>query len=666
MRIEALSTVVAALESGKRPKGGATGETGTIPSLGGEHLNNDGGFRFDNIKYIEEHFFAALKKGTIKQNDILIVKDGATTGKVSYVGADFPFQKAAINEHLFSLTVNTKIANPRYVFSFLKSPQGQQEILKDFRGAAIGGISRGFVDIAKIPLPSLNDQIRIAHLLGKVEGLIAKRKQHLQQLDDLLKSVFLEMFGDPVQNEKGWDTTPFHKIGKFVSGGTPSKSRDDFWIGSYPWVSPKDMKVSKIADAIDHISELVFEETTLKRIAPHHLLIVVRGMILAHSFPVAINTTEIAINQDMKAIKPAKGVNVVYLQHCLTALKRKVLKLISTAGHGTRKFDSDAMQKLFVPKPPEELQSKFVVIANKIDALKSRYQKNLTDLESLYGTLSQKAFKGELDISRVPLPGSKDRTNEVAEISANSMQAFKSSERVISQLNNFNSQHAVFLDALNSMPALKIANSPVFKAARELSEQAALWRTPLDQFRNMGTIAKATAAIATASNIAGVNSAALLAQQIASTIPKMDMAWLKDQQAIINAAVGPFSEMRQAIAALQLPDPVARLTKSESAVSAIQAAVSPDNAAVLALTIQQDDNENEPRYIFTRDDILQVLSEGQPLSVIDLMSNLAELEPITPQGYDRIKNLVFSLLAEDQIQQQYNDEENAIAFRRNA
>ena len=60
----------------------------------------------------------------------------------------------------------------------------------------------------EIPLPPLDDQKRIAHLLGKVEGLIARRKQHLQQLDDLLKSVFLEMFGDPVRNEKEWDIQP--------------------------------------------------------------------------------------------------------------------------------------------------------------------------------------------------------------------------------------------------------------------------------------------------------------------------------------------------------------------------------------------------------------------------------------------------------------------------
>lgn len=297
-----------------------------------------------------------------------------------------------------------------FLYYYLKANEKQIDALGT--GSTFKAITQKTLKNIEIPLPPLDNQKRIAHLLGKVEGLIARRKQHLQQLDDLLKSVFLEMFGDPVRNEMGWDTVPFHKVGKFISGGTPSKSREDFWDGDFPWVSPKDMKVTIINDAIDHISEKVFDETSLKRIAPNHLLIVVRGMILMHSFPVAINAVDIAINQDMKAIKPVKELNVVYLLNCLVSLKRQILKLISTAGHGTRKFDTIAMQKLFIPKPPKNLQNQFAAIVEKVEGLKSHYQQSLNDLESLYRALSQKAFKGELDLSRVPLPAERP---EIAE-----------------------------------------------------------------------------------------------------------------------------------------------------------------------------------------------------------------------------------------------------------
>jgi type I restriction enzyme S subunit len=126
------------------------------------------------------------------------------------------------------------------------------------------------------------------------------------------------------------------------------------------------------------------------------LLIVVRGMILAHSFPVAINDVDVAINQDMKAIQPNSDMNLMFLLHCLNAMKRQIIDLISTAGHGTRKFDTSDMKKLLIPKPPIKLQTQFAQIVEKTEVLKSQYQQSMHELENLYGSLSQKAFNGEL------------------------------------------------------------------------------------------------------------------------------------------------------------------------------------------------------------------------------------------------------------------------------
>lgn len=317
---------------------------------------------------------------------------------------------ALLNQHIYKIAFDH---NKIYKQFFKKALKKTIVDLSRFaHGSTMKHVVKKDFENHKIPLPPLDDQIRIAHLLGKVEELIAQRKQHLQQLDDLLKSVFLEMFGDPIRNERGWDTLPFDKVGSFKSGGTPSKSRADFWDGQFPWVSPKDMKVVNIQETQDHISESVFNETTLKRISPLHLLIVVRGMILAHSFPVAINAIEVAINQDMKAIKPIERFNAIYLLHCLHSLKRKILMLISDAGHGTKRFDSTAIKKLFIPVPPRDLQNHFAIIAQNIEDLKSRYQQSLSELENLYGALSQKAFKGELDLSRVILPVDQAETTE--------------------------------------------------------------------------------------------------------------------------------------------------------------------------------------------------------------------------------------------------------------
>ena len=163
------------LESGSRPKGGVRGILEGIPSLGGEHLNTDGGFNFEKIKYIPAEFFESLNKGRIYPDDIIVVKDGATTGKTSFVDNDFPHNRAAVNEHLFIVRVDPKVAFPKYVFYFLFSSKGQQQILSDFRGATVGGISRNFPLKVTVPIPSLTEQ----------EQIVSELERHLSVADEI-------------------------------------------------------------------------------------------------------------------------------------------------------------------------------------------------------------------------------------------------------------------------------------------------------------------------------------------------------------------------------------------------------------------------------------------------------------------------------------------------
>lgn len=136
--------------------------------------------------------------------------------------------------------------------------------------------------------------------------MIAQRKQHLQQLDDLLKSVFLEMFGDPVRNEKAWAERELGETFKIKHGFafTSEFFSDD---GPYVLLTPGNTSPTKI-------------------------------------------------------------------------------------------------ESIVVGYPPIDLQNQFATIVEKVEGIKSRYQESLNDLKALYGALSQQAFKGELDLSRVPLP----------------------------------------------------------------------------------------------------------------------------------------------------------------------------------------------------------------------------------------------------------------------
>jgi type I restriction enzyme S subunit len=180
-----LSKILLTLESGSRPKGGVRGiETG-IPSVGGEHLNNSGGFRFENIKYIPMPFFEKMRRGRIQKGDILIVKDGATTGRVSLVRSDFPYNPAMVNEHVFICRFIEEIYSP-FVFYYLFSQVGQNRILENFQGSAQGGINQTFAENTIVPIAPLSEQQRI---VARVEALLT----HVNTARDLLNRMPLIM-----------------------------------------------------------------------------------------------------------------------------------------------------------------------------------------------------------------------------------------------------------------------------------------------------------------------------------------------------------------------------------------------------------------------------------------------------------------------------------------
>lgn len=186
------------LESGSRPKGGVRGILEGIPSLGGEHLNDEGSFNFEKIKFVPEKYFKSLNKGQINPNDIIIVKDGATTGKTSFVDDNFPHKQAAVNEHLFIVRVDSEVALHKFVFYYLFSSKGQKEILSDFRGATVGGISRNFSLKVYVPIPSLTEQEQIVTELEQylsiadaAEATIDAELKHAERLrQSILKHAF--------------------------------------------------------------------------------------------------------------------------------------------------------------------------------------------------------------------------------------------------------------------------------------------------------------------------------------------------------------------------------------------------------------------------------------------------------------------------------------------
>ncbi|MBQ5857144.1 MAG: N-6 DNA methylase, partial [Bacteroidales bacterium] len=164
-----IDSITESIESGSRPKGGVQSNLKGILSLGGEHIDNNSGYiNLSSPKFVDEIFFNNSKTGIIKDNDILLCKDGALTGKVALVRNEFGNQKAMVNEHIYILRCNNTITQ-KYLFVVLHSNKGQIIIKDKVTGAAQGGLNLTNLKSIKLPLPPIDVQKQIVEEIGKVE-----------------------------------------------------------------------------------------------------------------------------------------------------------------------------------------------------------------------------------------------------------------------------------------------------------------------------------------------------------------------------------------------------------------------------------------------------------------------------------------------------------------
>ncbi|EJU14232.1 restriction modification system DNA specificity subunit [Sphingomonas sp. LH128] len=223
------------------------------------------------------------------------------------------------------------------------------------------------------------DQIK--QLRQTILNLAVRGKLVEQQASDGPADCFDESLGKsielPFRIPPAWSWSRISSLGKLMGGGTPAKSRDDFWSGSIPWVSPKDMKVDYLSDAQMSITETAISSSAVNLIAPNSLLFVVRGMILAHSFPVAISKVSLTINQDMKAVVLKNPEIAEYLLRALKGLKPEMLMRVQRSSHGTCRIEGSDYSEFLVPIPPLTEQRRIVERINELMSLCDRLEASL-------------------------------------------------------------------------------------------------------------------------------------------------------------------------------------------------------------------------------------------------------------------------------------------------
>lgn len=370
------------LETGKREKGGGL-EKGKIASLGGEHIGKDGRIIWGDMKFITEDFYNSLTQGKVVLNDILLVKDGATTGKIAFTDK-LRYKNVAVNEHVFIIRSKEEIIN-KFLFYTLSTKRGQAQIRKNFHGI-IGGIGRDDIREIEILLPPLPEQRAIAQILSTVDDAIAKVDLAIAKSERLKKGLMQQLLTKGIGHKKfkkteigevpeGWEVQSFgNLITEYIGGGTPSTSKPEYWNGHIPWMTSAFILDRYVRAGQKYITEEGLENSATHLIKKNNLIIATRVGIGKS----AINLVDVAISQDLTGViidKQRAEPEFIYW-----FLKANVNKLKSLAQGSTIKgILKEDLGKLKLGLPNLEEQKKIVQILasieNKVSNEKSRKQK---------------------------------------------------------------------------------------------------------------------------------------------------------------------------------------------------------------------------------------------------------------------------------------------------
>lgn len=296
------------------------------------------------------------------------------------------------------------ILSPSFIYRFIDKSLNQ--LRSQTKGGVIQYIRLNDLTDLKLNLPTIENQLQIATLLNRAENLKSQRKQSIGLIDEFLKSTFLEMFGNNTKNDKGWEKITLvdacvnkHdvKCGPFGTQLGKSEYQIDgipVWgipqINSQFKILPKDFVTSTKALELDDYSVIPFDIVMSRKGN------VGKCSLFPKDFPKGI------IHSDVLRIRTDK--NKMLPEFLLFQLKFS--KHVETQIKGVTKgaimagINVGLLKHIKVQQPPIELQTQFAQIVEKTEILKAQYQSSLQELENLYGSLSQRAFRGELNLNK--------------------------------------------------------------------------------------------------------------------------------------------------------------------------------------------------------------------------------------------------------------------------
>ena len=316
---------------------------------------------------------------------VAVVKDGAGVGRVMKL----PAYSSVIG------TMQYIIPNDDVDVSYLAYAMEHMNLSKYYMGAAIPHIYFKDYKEEKLYAYDLNDQLRIVSILDIVVKTIETQRKQTEKLDELIKSRFVEMFGDPVANPKAWIIKPLKSITtKIGSGATPKGGKESYSEKGISLIRSMNVHNGRFEyKDLAHINDEQAEALNNVTVEHNDILLNITGASVARSCIVPSDVIPARVNQHVCIIRCVDGMNPIFINAILISESYQHL-LWEIAGSGATReaITKQQIEMLSIICPPIELQNQFDDFVTKVEQQKATVQKSIDRLETLKKSLMQEFF----------------------------------------------------------------------------------------------------------------------------------------------------------------------------------------------------------------------------------------------------------------------------------
>ena len=340
----------------------------------------------DNTDFIDDEAVDMIhKRSQIKKGDILFASIGRFGD--TYIIEEEP-TGWDINESVFAFTVDEKLIRQKYFHYLFKHKETIRQLTKNSSGSTFKSIKMNQLKKMRFDLPDLNSQDIIVSLLDCVTNIISIYEQELLLLDELVKARFVEMFGDPVVNDKKWEIRHFGDLGELKRGKSKHRPRNDPILlgGKYPLIQTGDVTNSNtyIKSYTSTYSEEGLKQSKMWK---KGTLCITIAANIAES---AILTFDACFPDSVVGFTPNGEVISLFIHYWLSFLQ-PILEENAPAV-AQKNLNVATLEKVGVIVPPLELQNQFALFVQEIDKSRSRIQKSLEASQELFDSLMQEYF----------------------------------------------------------------------------------------------------------------------------------------------------------------------------------------------------------------------------------------------------------------------------------